>query len=484
MKKFQLSLLLCLSVFLIITIVLTNEVSLAQSLLPGSLKNANKLHTTGLTARQPSQLRDFDCGNVNEIPTSECEALKTLFTSTNGSGWTNHENWLENNQPSTWYGVDVKSGHVVGLYLSYNSLLGPIPTNWDSLPNLELIWLQWNQLSGSIPISLKNLPNLWSLALDHNELSGEIPPQLGNIPNLQVLGLDYNHLSGSIPSELGNLIKLENLTLRSNQLTGSIPTELLQLTSLVGLDLSKNQFEGSIPNDIGNLSQLTHLYLHDNQLSGDVPQSITQLVNLCTPDIYDSPCYGQYGLDIGYNRLNIQTIEPITSFLEDKDPDWSLTQAVEETISYATGGTIESIDGNIMVDIPAESIPDDVTFILAPQSSPNHAIGTLIFLGNSFQLTANNLLDEVTSFDSPITIKIYYEEANLGGLPEDSLRLYYWDEDSLNWKDAVLTCTGGEYLRNLTENWFSLDICHLTEFAVVSNPPDLTNNIYMPLIIR
>ena len=99
---------------------------------------------------------------------------------------------------------------------------------------------------------------------------------------------------------------------------------------------------GNIPPELGNLTTLNHLDLSDNTLSGDFPASLTNLVDLCEPGNLEPPCYGKYELNLGYNRLNVPAPEPPASFLDTKDPDWYLTQAVEEEIPGDTGGMKEN----------------------------------------------------------------------------------------------------------------------------------------------
>jgi hypothetical protein len=106
----------------------------------------------------------------------------------------------------------------------------------------------------------------------------------------------------------------------------------------------------------------------------------------------------------------------------------------------------------------------------------------LDFAGNSFELTAWDETEQpVTTFAQPLVIAISYDEESLGVIPEISLFLYYWDETQAAWLDAATTCEGGEYTRNLAENWLSLPICHLSEFALVGGEE---YTLYLPLITR
>jgi hypothetical protein len=64
-------------------------------------------------------------------------------------------------------------------------------------------------------------------------------------------------------------------------------------------------------------------------------------------------------------------------------------------------------------------------------------------------------------------------------MQEDLLRLYYWDETSGNWLDAVTTCPG-EYTRDLAGDRFALPLCHLTEFGVFGIPL----RMFIPVVNR
>ncbi len=129
------------------------------------------------------------------IPPSEYAALYMLYISTDGNNWTDNTNWLSGFPASSWYGITVADGHVIGVVLPSNNL------------------------TGSIPPELGNLKNLISLMLDSNKLTGGIPEELGDIDSLVLLWLDGNNLSGDIPLFLAN--PPEYVDLRSNHLTVS-----------------------------------------------------------------------------------------------------------------------------------------------------------------------------------------------------------------------------------------------------------------------
>jgi hypothetical protein len=433
--------------------------------------------------RTAEQVRTFDCSTVSEIPQIECEALVALYGSTNGAGWTDHTNWLDNTQPSTWYGVILDSGHVISIHQTLNNLVGSIPAELGNLSNMLYLYLNINQLTGSIPPELGSLNNLVYFGMYSNQLTGSIPSALGSLSSVTVFEMTGNQLTGSIPPELGNLSSLVGLFLDHNQLTGSIPSELGSLSSLRWLDLGDNQLTGSLPSELGSLFNLNHLDLSQNDFLGYVPAELSNLTNLCIKGTFPAPCNEIWYTDLGYNHLNVPALEPPASFLAIKDPDWYMTQAVTEIIPCATGGTIVSNDGDTEIVIPAGAVSGETTFRFHPQPSPDQDTGNLIIAGNSFELTAEDIYgDPVTVFSVPITLTIEYDEAALGAIIENTLSLYYWDVSGSAWLDVVTTCPGGVYTRDLVANWLSVPVCHLSEFSLLGM--DVVYSTYLPVIIQ
>ena len=202
------------------------------------------------------------------IPASERQALLDLYTSTNGTGWTNSTNWnRQAGTECTWYGVlcDPAEGHVFQIDLQQNNLVGTLPS-LGALTAMVHFEAGANQLSGSIP-SLSGVTALTHFGVRGNLLSGSIP-SLSGLTALTVFSVHDNQLTGAIPS-LSGLTSLQIFYVHNNQLTGSIPS-LSGLTALSMFNAGLNQLTGSIPS-LGGLTTLQHFSVRTNQLTGSIP---------------------------------------------------------------------------------------------------------------------------------------------------------------------------------------------------------------------
>jgi hypothetical protein len=119
------------------------------------------------------------------------------------------------------------------------------------------------------------------------------------------------------------------------------------------------------------------------------------------------------------------------------------------------------------------------TALATAQGSP----GDFVFAGNAFDLDAyqgETLLAGFT-FSKPVTITLHYDEADIGGVDEDTLVLEYWDEGASGWVDAASTCIPPSvYDRHPDEDWLAVPICHLSRFAVFGEQ----RKVFLPLVLR
>lgn len=217
------------------------------------------------------------CANLliaqDEVSQREVIALLELKAKTKGHQWTNQ--WDESKPISTWHGVTVKNGKVVGLDLSNNNLQGKIPITIGNLRYLESLNLSNNSIKGKIPGLFRKFDNLKAVDLGKNELVGNIPNTINKLQSLQELNLSDNKLEGALPETINELSKLNTLALANNDLDGAMPSGMENLKKLKKLYLSNNEF--SDMNGLRTLSEqqlvLTDFKLKDGAV---LPIDFTQ----------------------------------------------------------------------------------------------------------------------------------------------------------------------------------------------------------------
>ena len=163
------------------------------------------------------------CTNVlsaqNEVSEREVIALLEFKVKTKGHLWTNK--WDQNKPISTWHGVVIENGSVVGLDLSDNNLQGKIPITIANLKNLKYLKLSGNNIKGRIPGLIRKLTHLQEVDLAKNQFVGNIPSAINKLQKLSMLNLSNNNLEGELPSSISQLPKLNTLDLANNNFTGS-----------------------------------------------------------------------------------------------------------------------------------------------------------------------------------------------------------------------------------------------------------------------
>ena len=97
--------------------------------------------------------------------------LTTLYNTTGGDEWDDHDGWLSDAPLSEWDGVKTDDeDRVVHLSIDSNWLSGEIPPELGNLANLTELYLQENQLSGCVPNGM-----LGQLSSTFSNLGG-LPP--------------------------------------------------------------------------------------------------------------------------------------------------------------------------------------------------------------------------------------------------------------------------------------------------------------------
>ncbi|MEI9920683.1 MAG: hypothetical protein WDO14_18110 [Bacteroidota bacterium] len=273
-------------------------------------------------------LLSFEASSQSNVVSdlTEFNALKALWDSTNGAGWTNNTNWpVKGSWPSsataaqmdTWNGIVVTNGDITEIVLTGNNLDGIIPSGVGNLSALKNLTLYTNKLHGTMPTALGNLTNLTKLYLYGNQIEGPIPSQLGSLTKMNYIDLHNNRLSGTVPPVFTPMTQLLLVDLSSNRLTGTLPTLLgtqilvnnnlltgafpsISSTTVTLLNATNNGFT-SIPSGVSSWGSLLTLNFSQNELTSLPSSLLTRSGRSSTL------------LSINGNRLDFGTLEAVGS---------------------------------------------------------------------------------------------------------------------------------------------------------------------------
>lgn len=349
-------------------------------------------------------------------------ALRVVYDSLGGSGWTNQANWMTNSPINTWFGVEIDPlfNRVIYLSLSSNNLTGRIPNAIGRLDSLYQLTLSSNKLTGVLPDSLfqmKRLTNLYIYGIrfqgEEYGLTGTLSSQFVNLTRLTELELGANKFSGTIPGFWSSMPSLRSLNLYYNNFTGQIPATLGNASQLTTLELSSNYSldAAPLPSSFANLTNMQYLYLNgcnitslpilsgltnlkylqvsSNQLTGPVPSWIGSMTGLT-------------GLALSYNNFSPDTIPgfiynlPLMANLQ--LINMNLTGSISPLIGNLTNLTSLNLSSNQLTgQIPAQ-------------------LGSLSNMGY-LDLAYNQLTGAVPNLNMPSLYYLYLNYNRLTGLP-------------------------------------------------------------------
>lgn len=220
------------------------------------------------------------------IPEAECDTLVELYNVAGGDNWHRADNWLTNENPCSWYGINCTQENVTRISLGVNNLHGTMP-DLSALTHLKTLNMTgfktddtYEQVSRTPPLLIGALPEaLETLNLMNGEFVGGLD-QLRNLQNLTYLNLSHNQFEGSI-SAISDLGHLEYLNLSNNHFHGQL-LHFRMLPMLEQINVSFNQFSGQIVG-LENLPNLRTLDVSVNQLSGPYPivhRDVVTLLNV------------------------------------------------------------------------------------------------------------------------------------------------------------------------------------------------------------
>ena len=129
-------------------------------------------------------------------------------------------------------------------------------------------------------------------------------------------------------------------------------------------------------------------------------------------------------------------------------------------------------DMTVSLQVPENSVTEETTLLYTQV----HTVTEPGFAGVAFGLSAyqNGEHLENFTFETPVTVRLDYDEQILNGMDERYLLLFTWT--GTDWEDAAC----GAYERHLDENWLSVPICHLSKFAL----SEFFNKVFLPYVVH
>ncbi|MGB1249740.1 MAG: Calx-beta domain-containing protein, partial [Candidatus Promineifilaceae bacterium] len=144
------------------------------------------------------------------------------------------------------------------------------------------------------------------------------------------------------------------------------------------------------------------------------------------------------------------------------------------TFSNAVGSEATPVT---TIQVPAGSVSETMTLMYNAIDEETDDV-EFEFAGTRFDMTAyvNGEVYEHYTFAGPVTVTLHYSDTQIASMREDTLRLQFWTGS--DWIDAAATCYGDDptqvpddaYVRDEGNQTISVEICHLTEFAMFAEP--------------
>lgn len=255
-----------------------------------------QIHENVHRLQMQASLSSHNPSSTSTNPADE-EAVRALYTVTNGDYWFNHTNWMKGDPCNDeWYGLYCINGRILQINLVFNNMTGALPAKLAQADMLQVIRLYSNVLSGTLPPEILQMKSLQILDLDANQISNSLPDVI-SMPNLTSLVLYQNNIQGNLPSQW-NTPQLETLEISTNHLTGSLPEGLSTCKNLQTLVVSRNNLTGQFPYSYGDLIYLKQLWLFSNSFSEpQIPNSWAGMKSL--QDVEMDGIYGTFPTFIG-----------------------------------------------------------------------------------------------------------------------------------------------------------------------------------------
>ncbi|MBN1936211.1 MAG: hypothetical protein JW934_16200 [Anaerolineae bacterium] len=150
-------------------------------------------------------------------------------------------------------------------------------------------------------------------------------------------------------------------------------------------------------------------------------------------------------------------------------------------IPAASGGALTAIhETTTTAQFPPASLPYDIRVTLGFTDVTGYGV-KYAPVKPGLLLSAVRVSDSqpVYELDSPFTLTIDYDNADVWSIKEDTLMVYYWN--SGQWITATQTCNPATtFTRSTDLNRFTIGVCDMARYALMGE----TERIFLPIVLR
>ncbi len=151
------------------------------------------------------------------------------------------------------------------------------------------------------------------------------------------------------------------------------------------------------------------------------------------------------------------------------DDTGETTASETASLSISTPNT-----SDVVVEVEPSDVTTDTVFVLNSAETPTDNTFTFGDIAFSIEAYQNGALVDPFTFANPATFTLNYDDADIAGLDEDLLTLYYYDTATATWREDGITVVSRDTVANAVT--FAID--HLTDFAALSTSGTTADDSY------
>lgn len=140
-----------------------------------------------------------------------------------------------------------------------------------------------------------------------------------------------------------------------------------------------------------------------------------------------------------------------------------LPDVATQPVTPASGGTVAVSDNSAAASFPANAVSANTSVSITPTTTFTAPAATQGVAGNkAFEFKAESSGAEVKNFSKNVTLTFKYKDADIAGLKESTLKIYYWNAATSKW-----VLVGGTV--SAAENTVTVNVNHFTLYTIIGD---------------